>query len=168
MGVRAATDTSAFRLFRTSLREAFADYQSPFLSIDVLLSWGTTRFTGVAVRHDPRRDGSSNYSAGSLVRHAFNMLTDYSARPLQLATLVGFTFTALGIGVAVFVLVNYIIRGGTVPGFTFLASIVAIFAGAQLFALGIIGEYLARMHFRGMNRPTYTIRSSTPTSAAEE
>ena len=90
------------------------------------------------------------------------------ARPLQLATLVGFTFTALGIGVAVLVLVNYIIRGGTVPGFTFLASIVAIFAGAQLFALGIIGEYLARMHFRVMNRPTYTIRSSTPTSAAEE
>jgi undecaprenyl-phosphate 4-deoxy-4-formamido-L-arabinose transferase len=46
-----------------------------------------------------------------------------------------------------------------VPGFPFLASIIAIFSGAQLFALGVIGEYLARMHFRTMNRPVYFVRS---------
>ena len=165
MGAQAATETSAFRLFRTSLRDAFAAYQSPFLSIDVLLSWGTTRFAAVAVRHAPRRDGSSTYSVRALVRHAFNMLTGYTALPLQLATLVGFTFTVLGIVIAGFVLGNYIIRGGSVPGFTFLASIIAIFSGAQLFALGIIGEYLARMHFRVMDRPTYAIRSRTPDQA---
>ena len=45
------------------------------------------------------------------------------------------------------------------PGFPFLASVIAIFSGAQLFALGIIGEYLARMHFRFMERPTYAVRS---------
>jgi len=45
-----------------------------------------------------------------------------------------------------------------VPGFAFLASTMALFAGAQLFALGIIGEYLARMHFRMMERPPYVIR----------
>ena len=140
MGVQAAGDASAFRVFRTSLREVFADYQSPFLSIDVLLSWGTTRFAGVEVRHEPRRAGSSTYTVRTLVRHAFNMLTGYSALPLQLATLVGFAFTVLGVGVAVFVLVNDIIRGGSVPVFTFLASIIAIFAGAQLFALAARGR----------------------------
>jgi undecaprenyl-phosphate 4-deoxy-4-formamido-L-arabinose transferase len=35
---------------------------------------------------------------------------------------------------------------------------IAIFSGAQLFALGIVGEYLARMHFRTMDRPTYLVR----------
>ena len=165
MGVQAAADTSAFRAFRTSLREAFADHQSPFLSIDVLLSWGTTRFAGVEVLHEPRRAGSSTYSARALVRHAFNMLTGYSALPLKLATLVGFTFTVLGVGVAVFVLANYVIGGGGVQGFTFLAAIIAIFAGAQLFAIGIIGEYLARIHFRVMDRPTYAIKSRTPDQA---
>jgi hypothetical protein len=35
---------------------------------------------------------------------------------------------------------------------------IAIFSGAQLFALGIIGEYLARMHARSMQHPTYTVR----------
>ena len=44
--------------------------------------------------------------------------------------------------------VSYLTNGSAVPGFAFLASIIAIFSGAQLFALGIIGEYLARMHFR--------------------
>jgi undecaprenyl-phosphate 4-deoxy-4-formamido-L-arabinose transferase len=48
-----------------------------------------------------------------------------------------------------------------VPGFAFLACVIAIFAGAQLFALGVIGEYLARLHFRTMDRPTYAVRQQT-------
>ena len=51
--------------------------------------------------------------------------------------------------------------GGSVPGFPFLASIIALFSGAQLFALGIMGEYLARMHFRMMERPSYVVREAT-------
>lgn len=51
--------------------------------------------------------------------------------------------------------------GSAVPGFSFIASIVAIFSGVQLFALGVIGEYLARMHFRSMERPPYVRRFQT-------
>ncbi len=42
--------------------------------------------------------------------------------------------------------------------FPFLASVLAIFSGVQLFCLGIMGEYLARMHFRMMDQPPYTVR----------
>jgi hypothetical protein len=80
---------------------------------------------------------------------------------LQIASMTGFVFTAFGFLTLAFVLCRYLVRGDSVPGFPFLASIVAIFSGAQLFALGIIGEYLARMHFRMMDRPAYTIRSAT-------
>ena len=70
--------------------------------------------------------------------------------------------TAFQTLVCVIVLVTYLINGGSsVPGFAFLASIIAIFSGAQLFALGVIGEYLARMHFRSMDRPTYLVREVT-------
>ena len=55
----------------------------------------------------------------------------------------------------IYVLVEYLIHGSAVPGFAFLASIITIFSGAQLFALGVFGEYLARMHFRSMDRPPY-------------
>jgi undecaprenyl-phosphate 4-deoxy-4-formamido-L-arabinose transferase len=63
-------------------------------------------------------------------------------------------------GVLAFVVGRYLLEGQVVHGFAFLASIIAIFSGAQLFAIGIIGEYLARMHFRMMDRPTYAVRDT--------
>jgi undecaprenyl-phosphate 4-deoxy-4-formamido-L-arabinose transferase len=77
--------------------------------------------------------------------------------------MVGFLFTLFGIGVLAYVVGRFFLLGGSVPGFPFLASIIALFSGAQLFALGIIGEYLARMHFRMMDRPSYVVREITAT-----
>ena len=161
MGAETARNVSAFRVFRTRLRDAFATYRGPYVSIDVLLTWGTTRFSHVSVLHDPRRVGTSNYTFRKLVTHAFNMMTGFSTLPLQIASLIGFLFTLFGFGILVYVLVSFLTNGAAVPGFAFLASIIAIFSGAQLFALGIIGEYLARMHFRTMDRPTYLVREVT-------
>jgi glycosyltransferase involved in cell wall biosynthesis len=161
MGVENARRVSAFRVFRTQLRTAFERYQSPFVILDVLLAWGTTRFTSIPVQHNPRHSGSSNYTFKMLLIHAINMVTGFTVLPLQLASLMGFGFAIFGILVLFYVIGRYLIQGGSVPGFPFLASIVAIFSGVQLFALGIIGEYLARMHFRIMEKPTYVIREST-------
>lgn len=161
VGAETARLVCALRVFRTHLRRAFEDYHGPFVSLDVLLTWGTTRFAAVAVPHEARRYGRSNYTFGQLVRHALNMMTGYSVLPLQLGSFVGFTFTLFGMGVLAYVLVNYLITGSRVAGFAFLASIIAIFSGAQLFALGIIGEYLARIHFRTMDKPTYAIKEHT-------
>ena len=158
IGMDLAKNVSAFRVFRTRLREAFAEYQAPYVSIDVLLTWATTRFTAIPVVFQPRHSGSSNYTFTKLVRHALDMMTGFSTLPLQLASLIGFSCTLLGIAVFLYVVVRYCLEG-SVPGFPFLASIIAIFSGAQLFALGVIGEYLARIHFRTMNRPVYVVRS---------
>ena len=161
MGVENARKVSAFRALRTQIRQAFQQYQSPFVILDVLLSWGTTRFTTLPTRHDARQRGVSNYTFSKLIFHAINMLTGFTVLPLQLASLMGFAFAIFGLLVLLFVIVRFIIEGGSVPGFPFLASIIAIFSGVQLFALGIIGEYLARMHFRIMEKPTYVIREET-------
>ena len=158
MGAETARHVSAFRAFRTQLRDAFADYHSPFVSIDVVLTWGTTRFVAIPVRHDARKAGVSNYTFRMLFRHAMNMMTGFSILPLQMANLMGFLCTGFGGLVLLYVVGRYLIQGTTVAGFPFLASIIAIFSGAQLLALGIIGEYLARMHFRMMEQPTYTVR----------
>ncbi len=163
MGVDIARSVSAFRVFRTQLRDAFASYSSPYVSIDVLLTWGTTRFAAVRVRHEPRTIGTSTYTFRKLVRHAINMITGFSVLPLRVASLIGFVLALFGALVLVYVVGRYLIEGGIVPGFPFLASIIAIFSGAQLFALGIIGEYLARIHFRTMDRPVYAVRATTET-----
>jgi len=162
MSAETARSVSAFRAFKTRLREAFASYAGPFVSIDVLLTWGSTRFAHVRVNHEPRTAGTSNYTFRMLVTHALNMTTGFSTLPLQIASLIGFVFTLFGFVVLAVVLGTYVVNGGSsVPGFAFLASIIAIFSGAQLFALGIIGEYLARMHFRSMDRPAYVVREVT-------
>jgi glycosyltransferase involved in cell wall biosynthesis len=158
MGSEIAHRVSSYRVLRTDLREAFSDFRGPFVSIDVLLAWATASFAVVPVRHDPRTVGRSNYRFPDLARHAANMATGFTTWPLQVASLVGFAFAMVGALVLVYVLVRRIVEGNPVPGFPFLASIVAIFSGAQLFALGIIGEYLARMHFRVMDKTAYAIR----------
>ncbi len=161
MGARVARKVSAFRALRTDIRRAFADYRGPFVSFDVLLTWGAYRFESVVVRHESRPLGVSQYTFRKLVIHALNMVTGFSVLPLQLASLTGFALTLFGMGVLAYVVSRYLIQGVAVPGFAFLASIISIFSGAQLFALGILGEYLARMHFRLMDRPAYTVRTLT-------
>ena len=161
MGVDLARRAGAFRAFRTDLRAAFCDYGSPYVNLDVLLTWASTRFAAVPVQHNPRASGVSNYTFGKLVTHALNMITGYSTAPLRFASLLGFAFTAFGILVLVYVVGRYLILGTSVPGFPFLASAIAIFSGAQLLCLGIMGEYLARMHLRTMERPTYAVREDT-------
>jgi len=167
MGAQIARQVSAFRAFRTQVASAFDHYEGSFVSIDVLLTWGTNRFAATAVRHESRKQGTSGYTFRKLITHAMNMMTGFTTLPLQLASVVGFAFTLFGIGVLFFVVCRYLIQGGSVPGFPFLASIIAIFSGAQLFALGIIGEYLARMHFRSMQKPPYVIRDGKAKEKAE-
>ncbi len=158
MGAETARSISAFRAFRTPLRDAFAGYANPGVSIDVLLTWGTTRFASVPVRQDARAEGRSTYTPRKLVSHAIVMVTGFSVLPLRIATALGFLFTLLGLAVLVYVVGSYLLRGSSVAGFPFLACIIAIFSGVQLFALGTIGEYLARIYTRSLGRPAYVVR----------
>lgn len=160
MGAEIARKISAFRAFRAEVSRAFSHYSGAFVSIDVLLTWGTNRFSLVEVRHESRKSGVSGYTIKKLITHAMNMMTGFSTVPLQFASVVGFVFVLFGIAVLAYVIGRFLYLGGSVPGFPFLASIIALFSGAQLFALGIIGEYLARMHFRMMERPSYVVRET--------
>ncbi len=154
---------NAFRAFRTRLRDAFADFRAPQLQIDAILSWGTSKFTATPVRQEPRRVGRSNYTVIKLFNHTLSLLTGYSTAPLRLASLIGFAFTVLGMFVLLYAIGRALI-GEHVPGFPFLAAIIAIFSGIQLFILGIIGEYLARVFHRSLERPSYVVAESTPPS----
>jgi len=165
MGVSAARYVSAFRAFRTHLRDAFAGYNSPYVSLDVLLTWGTTRFTHTPVEHRPRTIGTTGYTMRKLVTLAITMLTGFSVLPLRFASYIGFGLTLFGIVLLIYVIpIRLFILGlKGVEGFTFLASMISIFSGAQMFTIGIIGEYLARMHFRLMDKPSYTALYDTTT-----
>jgi glycosyltransferase involved in cell wall biosynthesis len=156
MGIGTLRDVGAFRAFRSSLRRAFDEYRNPNVYLDVLLSWGTNRFTTAAVHLDARTVGRSDYDFAKLAQMALTILTSYSTGPLRFASFLGFFFTLFGVGVFLYVVITYFIYG-SVPGFPFLASLISLFSGIQLFALGLIGEYLARIFDRSIDRPTYVI-----------
>ena len=162
LGAEIARIVSPFRVFRTKLREAFKDNRSPRVILDVFLCWGTTQFGSVEVEHHERADGEkTRYTASKRFSLAFDLITGFSTLPLKVASLVGFFFTLFGIGLLAYVLGVYFFIGDTVQGWVFLASTIAIFSGAQLFALGIVGEYLARMFTRIMEHPPYAVAEET-------
>jgi undecaprenyl-phosphate 4-deoxy-4-formamido-L-arabinose transferase len=161
LGFLHATNISAFRVFRTRLRESFDGDLGPGVSMDALLNWSTTRFASVEVEHQEREQGRSNYGFGKLVRFMLDTATGYSTVPLRFATGLGLVTVALSVAVMLWVLWTPITTGESVPGFPFLATTIAIFSGVQLIMLGVLGQYIGRMHFRVMAKPTYTIAEST-------
>lgn len=148
---------SAFRIFRTRLRESFESYSGEAVCIDALLSWGSKNRCHVPVRIYPRLNGDSNYRMSTLVRQALNTFSVFQAFPLKFMSLVGLLFVALGMALLCFILTNYIIHGSVVPGFAFLGSIIVLFSGVQLLSLCVMGEYVARIHACVTNRPPYSI-----------
>ncbi|HTX79649.1 MAG TPA: glycosyltransferase [Longilinea sp.] len=160
MNIPSVRHISAFRAFKTNLREAFANFQNPNVIIDVLLSWGTTRFTYTYVDIQDGSHRKSTYSLSTLVKITMQILTGYSTAPLRFASLLGIFIALIGAIILVYIFVIYF-TVGSIPGFPFLASIITVFSGVQLFTLGIFGEYLAHIFDRSMDRPTYIISEST-------
>jgi undecaprenyl-phosphate 4-deoxy-4-formamido-L-arabinose transferase len=98
LGVRHARDLSAFRAFRSFLSAGFDRISGPHVSVDVALSWGTTRIAATTVAMRRRESGESGYTVRALRRYALNLLVGYSTLPLRLVTWIGFAVGLLGVG----------------------------------------------------------------------
>lgn len=161
LGVSKGSQISSFRAFRTNIRQGLSGMAGPNVSLDALLSWGAQHYRTVGVSHNSRKHGKSGYTFRRLFVFSLDTFTGYSTLPLRLASVLGLVMALFGVFILMFVLLRPLFSGETVAGFPFLASIIAIFAGTQLISLGIIGEYLGRMHFRIMGKPTYLIAEAS-------
>ena len=161
LGVNEVVHMSSFRAFRTDLRSAFDVRLGPGVSLDALLAWGGSNFQAIIVNHNARQQGKSNYSLRKLWRFAIDTVTGYTTLPLQAVSALGFITAIVGIALMIgFVLVPFA-RGISIQGFPFLASTIILFSGIQLITLGVVSEYLAKMHFRIMNKPEYVVAEET-------
>ncbi len=156
--IEGAETAGAFRAFKRELVPGLADSDDLYAPLDVMLAWSSKTSVGVPVEMHQRQEGASNYSTRKLFRHAVNALTGYSIAPLRLVSLIGLIAFVASFLIALVVLVNYILGRIEVAGFPTLAILVSMFAGVQLLSLGVIGEYLGRLHMRSMGRPRYVIR----------
>lgn len=147
-----------FRVMRHQLAQSVMFYDLNFTFLDGLLAWCTSRIGGVEVAHHPRAQGGSGYSMGKLLLMALNLYTNFSLIPLQIVSGLGFVTALSGFGVGLYYLVQFFASNIEVPGFASTIIAILILGGAQLLALGVIGEYLGRLHLNVNRKPQYVIR----------
>jgi undecaprenyl-phosphate 4-deoxy-4-formamido-L-arabinose transferase len=151
-------DPSPFRAIRREIVQLILPYDLSFVYLDGLLAWYTDRFAQVEVEHRPRVHGRSTYTLGKLITLAFNLFTNFAIGPLQVVSLVGFASTVFGLILATYYLVMRLIGQITVPGFATVAILVLVMGGLQLLSLGLIGEYLGRVHLNVNRKPQFAVR----------
>ena len=149
---------SAFRVVRREAIEAILSYSLDYTYIDGLLAWNTTRISQIQVGHEARATGRSGYSLGKLLVLAFNLFTNFSLLPLQFVSLLGLLAACGGLATGAYYLAKYLLVEITVPGYASTIIAVLVLGGLQLLAMGVMGEYLGRLHLNVNRKPQYTIR----------
>jgi len=155
---RVPVTVTSFRIIRRELLESIFSYTLNFTFVDGLLAWNTQRIGLVEVDHHPRAAGRSGYDPRKLLTLAFNLFTNFSLLPLQLVSLFGLLTAMGGFLLAFIYLVLYLLARIVVPGYASTIIIVLVVGGVQLLSLGIIGEYLGRLHLNVNRKPQYSVR----------
>lgn len=147
-----------FRIMRHQLVRSVLFYDLNFTYLDGLLAWCTSRIGAVEVKHHTRPQGRSGYSLSKLLGLALNLYTNFSLIPLQVVSALGFFTAASGLLVGLYYLMQYLLTNITVPGFAATIIAILVLGGVQLLALGVMGEYLGRLHLNVNRKPQYVVR----------
>jgi undecaprenyl-phosphate 4-deoxy-4-formamido-L-arabinose transferase len=156
---------TSFRIMRRQLMESILPYALNYTYVDGLLAWNTQWVGSVEVEHRERVAGRSGYSVPKLLLLALNLFTNFSLLPLQMVSICGFLAALGGFGLGLFYLGQFLLANIAVPGFASTIIAILVLGGAQMLALGIIGEYLGRLHLNVNRKPQYTERSVLGPSA---
>ena len=157
------------RAYKRRVVDAMLQCRERSTFIPVLANLFAKRVTEISVSHAARAAGDSNYSVIKLVNLQFDLLTCMTAGPLRLLTWVGGGISALAIGFALMLFFLRVVLGSEWAGngvFT-LFSILFFFVGAQFVALGLMGEYVGRIHADVRERPRYILDNVVGETLAE-
>jgi undecaprenyl-phosphate 4-deoxy-4-formamido-L-arabinose transferase len=155
---RSKVTVTSFRIMRRDLAQSILSYDLNFTFLDGLLAWNTQRIGSREVAHHPRKDGKSGYTLPRLITLAMNLFTNFSLLPLQIVSLFGFVASLGGFVLGLWYLFAYFFGRISVPGYASIIIAILILGGVQLLAIGIIGEYLGRLHLNVNRKPQYTVR----------
>jgi undecaprenyl-phosphate 4-deoxy-4-formamido-L-arabinose transferase len=147
------------RAYRREIVQRVLRWREHSLFIPTLAERFTKRVAEVPVAHDERQFGSSRYNVFRLMRLGFDFLTGFSVLPVQLVTLFGIFIALAGLSFGVFLFVRRLFVGPEVEGVFTLFAILFLFVGALFVAVGVVGEYVARIYNEVRRRPLYVIDS---------
>ena len=158
VGVRMRDYGCMLRAYRRSVVDQILACQGVSHFIPALANTFATSVAEVSVAHGPRAHGGSRYGLLRLLGLNFDLLTGFSLLPIQVVSLTGILVSILGLGFALVLGLRRLLIGPEVEGVFTLFSILFVFVGLQILALGLIGEYVGRIYQEVRRRPRYVIR----------
>jgi dolichol-phosphate mannosyltransferase len=149
-------DTGDFRLMSRRALDALLSLPEQSRFIRGMVAWIGFRQLPFPYNRAERHAGETNYPLSKMLKLAFDAITGFSTAPLRLATQLGLLLAGLALLFAVYIVFVWL-RGDTVAGWTSLTLLVIGLGAAQMFVLGLIGEYLGRVYVEAKKRPLYIV-----------
>ena len=168
---------SPYKIIRREVVEMICRYAGPDPYIDGLLFQITSRISQIPVDHHPRYAGRSTYTFWKSLRVWGRLAFSFSTRPMRIVSWLGFVFAALGLLLAVVVILYRLLFPEHFPpgavGWASLMVALLVLSGIQMLFFGILGEYTVRTFLRVNDKPQAAIRevlnqTREPVAASEE
>ena len=151
-------DVGDFRLVDRRALDAFRTMRENNRYVRGMFGWIGFRQTGVAYRREARAAGTTKYPLRKMLRFATDGIVSFSTTPLRFALNVGFVVSALAFLFGIAALIAKIAGLYSVSGLASLVVLTAFLGGVQLVVLGVMGEYIGRIHEEVKARPLYLVR----------
>lgn len=122
-----------------------------------LYSWVGFKQIAIPFEVQPRKSGSSQWNFYSLLDLAITGITSFTAFPLRMIAVGGIGVATVALLYAAWIIISTLIFGIQTPGWATIVTAITFFGGLQLFALGVVGEYIGRVFDEVKHRPHYII-----------
>ena len=148
-------DASDFRTFRSSVRDSILELKEYHRFSKGIFAWVGYDTFFIPYTACERAAGTTKWSFWKLVNYAIEGIIGYSTAPLRLATVLGTMTGISAVLYLIWVIIEKLVFGISVPGYATIIVLILFFSCVQLFCIGIIGEYVGRTFEQTKDRPIY-------------
>ena len=149
---------SDFRTFRRSMAESLISMSEYHRFSKGLFSWIGFNTHYMPYQASERYAGKSKWSFRKLCRYAVDGIVAFSTTPLRISSIIGIFTAMLSVVYLIVVIIQKMFLSIAVPGYATIVVLILLLGGLQLSALGIIGEYLAKIYIQSKGRPIYIVK----------
>lgn len=154
-------DVGDFRLMDRQVVSALRQLPERRRFMKGLFAWVGFRQATIPYTREPRRHGSTKFSGWRLWNFALDGITSFSTAPLRIWSYLGVAVALLAFLYGLVIIAMVLLSGRDTPGYASLMTVVLFLGGIQLIGLGVLGEYLGRVHEEVKQRPIYLVREDS-------
>ncbi|HJX84519.1 MAG TPA: glycosyltransferase, partial [Candidatus Angelobacter sp.] len=156
---RIVPEVGDFRLFSRAAVQVLRNFREQHRFMRGLVAWLGLKEAIVPLHRQPRHSGETKYSLFKMLRFAWVAVCSFSALPLRMSLIGGVLLSGLSFGYFLYAAYVALITKQVVRGWTSIVFLQCFFFGFTLLAIGLIGDYLARVYEEAKGRPLYIVGS---------